>query len=115
MSFTSTEKEEAFRQEIEVITEHEDLLFARKHFLFVHGHSCKEEEKPQQCIQEGRNTFVNFNQQIKLEKMRAFTCMGECAEMDCYKGCLDTLKGAVQSFYAPLTSTMDDYLLKFKD
>ena len=113
MAFTSTTKEDAFRQDIEAITEHEDLEFAKRHFLFVHRHSCREAPQPQQCIDDGRNTYVQFAHHLKLAKQRAFSCMGGCSEAACYAACLGTLQERVTALYSPLQPTLDEYLMKF--
>ena len=52
--------EAAFKQDIEKITETDDLEFMKKNFFFVNAYKCKIEEKPQQCIEDGRELFSQF-------------------------------------------------------
>lgn len=113
MGFISTTYEEAFRQEIDRIASSEDIQFAKDHFVFVHSYSCKEQRLPQQCIEDGRTTYVKSMHTLKLTRQKAFYCMGKCKASGCYAECLNNLQAQVRELYAPLETTMNEYLLKF--
>lgn len=113
MSYPPFSLEAAFKQEIEKITETDDLEFTRKHFLFVNAYRCKSEEKPQQCIEEGRELFSQFAHGSKLAKQRAFYCFNKCKEGSCYEECKNELRGSLNEFTAKMDPVMNDYLLQF--
>lgn len=113
MAALETHLEDAFAQEIDEIVKNEDLGFATKHFPFIHKHSCQQDPKVHSCIKQGQDFYVNFVHGLKIARQRAFYCMGDCKEEQCYERCKETLVGRVLELYKPLQPTMDDYLLKF--
>ena len=113
MSYPPFSLEAAFKQDIEKITETDDLEFMKKHFLFVNAYRCKTEEKPQQCIEDGRELFGKFAHGAKLAKQRAFYCFNKCKEGRCYDECKNELRGSLNEFTAKMDPVMNDYLLQF--
>ena len=113
MAALETHLEEAFAQEIDEIVKSEDVEFATKYFSFVHRHSCRGNAKRETCISEGRDLYTRFAHGMKLARMRALSCMGQCKEDACYEQCKEALTNKVLALYQPLAPTLDDYLLKF--
>lgn len=113
MAALETHLEEAFAQEIDEIVKNDDMEFATQHFPFVHRHFCRGEAKPEACIKQGREQYVNFVHGLKLARQRAFYCMSDCKEEPCYEQCKSLLMGRVMELYKPLQPLVDDYLLKF--
>lgn len=113
MAYPPLSLEEAFRQDIEALTDSEDMEFTKKHFLFVNSYKCKKESKPQQCIEDGRDLYLKFIHGTKLAKKRAFYCMGQCTADNCYEECKNSLKETLASISQKLEPVVNDYLLTF--
>lgn len=113
MSYPPTTREEAFRQEISLIQDTDDIDFAKKHFLFVNKFRCAKEVKPQACIEEGRDLYEKFVHEMKRSKQQTFYCMAKCSEDSCYQNCIQGLAEKVNSLYSPMSSVINDYLLQF--
>mmetsp|Transcript_14327 Transcript_14327/g.20939 ORF Transcript_14327/g.20939 Transcript_14327/m.20939 type:complete len:116 (+) Transcript_14327:24-371(+) len=113
MAYPPTTLEEAFRQEVDLVADTEDIQFAKKHFLFVNKHRCKQGDKPEACITEGQETFKQFVNGLKSARQRAFYCMNECSEDSCYNSCVQSLSEKVNSLYSPISPVINDYLLQF--
>lgn len=113
MAALETHLEEAFAQDIDEIAKSEDVEFATKHFAFVHKYSCGDKPKKETCINQGRELYTNFVHGLKLARGRAFSCMGQCKDEQCFEQCKSDLASRVQALYQPLAPTLDDYLLQF--
>lgn len=113
MAYPPYSLESAFRQEIEKITETDDITFYKRHYIFVNSHRCKSEPKPQQCIDDGRELLSQFEHSSKLAKQKAFYCFSKCKEGPCYEQCKTDLKSLLSSFTEKMDPVMNDYLLKF--
>jgi len=113
MAYPPYSLESAFNQDIEKITESEDLSFYKRHFLFVNGYRCKSEPKPQQCIEDGRDLLSQFIHGAKLAKQRAFYCFSNCKEGTCFDECKNDLKSALSTYTGKMDPVMNDYLLQF--
>ena len=113
MAYPPLSLEEAFRQDIEAITDKDDTEFIKRHYLFVNGYRCKQEKLPQRCIEDGRDLFTKFVHGSKLAKQRAFYCMAKCNEDGCYQECKNSLRQAISGFTEKLEPVVTEYLLTF--
>jgi hypothetical protein len=113
MAYPPLSLEDAFRQDIEKITETEDLEFVKKHYVFINSYKCKKEKLPQQCIEDGRDLYAGFVHGLKIAKQKAFYCMSKCQDDGCYQGCKDSLNGFLTSFTEKFDPVINDYLLTF--
>ncbi|CAG9314250.1 unnamed protein product [Blepharisma stoltei] len=115
MSYPPTTREEAFRQEISIIQDTDDIDFARKHYLLVNKHRCKKESKPQACIEEGRSIYDKFVHEMKRSRQQAFYCFSACKEEGCYETCKQNLAEKVSQLYSPMAPVINDYLLQYSN
>ena len=113
MAYPPFSLEAAFRQDIEAITDNEDIDFTRKHFIFVNSFKCKQDKLPNQCIEEGRSLYTRFIHGAKLAKQRAFYCMSDCSQPSCYTECKDSLRQKLSNLTEKIDPVMNDYLLSF--
>jgi hypothetical protein len=114
MAYPPFSLEQAFQQDIDAVTETDDLRFYRKHFLFVNAYRCKHDEKlPEQCIEQGRDVFSQFVHGTKLARQKAFYCLGKCKEDSCYDQCKNDLASTVNELTSKIQPVMNDYLLNF--